>query len=165
MAYLILNTLQHLSADQVGTIVLELIGSRNGEAFPDHVVEELLMPILDRISSEMQEVCTSDCYRFFALDRHIFHTAEVPVPTYWHRFMKEGLSDASEPRSYARLEHTTEPCKVGFEVGHERSCPLYQVEPQLDNVTEFLAIIERVSKFRLAQARPAWAATSPNKSC
>jgi hypothetical protein len=161
LAHLIMVALQHTSADKVAALIIKLTGSEDGKPLPDMVVELLLTPILDRISSEMIEVCTADCYRFFESDRRTFTPGEDPLATYWYRFEKEGAPEKEEPKSYVRIEATTEPCKVGFALDRERTCPLYHLAPRLDNVAEFLAVIERVSRFRLAQARAGRSAHSP----
>lgn len=158
-AYLLLATLQHARADAVADQVLALVKGVNGKAVPDHVVEALLMPILDQLGGEMQHICSSDCHRFFSEPRTLVRDGD-PLENYWQRLEQGGLPLDDQPTRYVRLERTTEPCKVGFPLNEERTCPLYQVEPALDNVAEFLAIIERVSKFRLAQARAERAAKS-----
>lgn len=153
LAHLILTALQHMPTDQIAAFVLETIRSRDGEVLPDTVVEAVLMPILGRISSEMQDVCSADCARFFGSDRRTLRAGDDPLPSYWKRFDKDGLPPENEPQHYLLLERTTAPCKVGFDVDGKRGCPLYGIIPRLDNVAEFLAIVERVLKFRLAEAR------------
>ena len=158
-AYLLLATLQHARADAVADYILALIRDANGKTVPDHVVETLLMPILDQLGGELQDICSSDCHRFFSEPRTLVREGD-PLENYWQRLEQDGLPIDDQPTSYARLERVTEPCKVGFLLDQERTCPLYQVEPALDNVAEFLAIIKRVSEFRLAQARAERAAKS-----
>jgi hypothetical protein len=153
LAHLILIVLQNVAADAVTALVLESIGSREGKALPDKVIENLLMPILDRVRSEMQDVCSSDCLRFHG-ERHAFLPPEGDaVENYWYRFSKKGLPEKNRPSEYLLIESTSAPCNVGFELDQERCCPLFHFEPQLNNVAEFLTIIERVSEFRLAKAR------------
>lgn len=41
----------------------------------------------------------------------------------------------------------------GFEVGGQQSCPLFGLDVSIKNVQEFFAVVERVSKFRLAEFR------------
>lgn len=152
-AYLLLATLQHAHAEAVADHVLALVRNVNGKAaVPDHVVETLLMPILDQLGGEMQDICSSDCHRFFSEPRTLVRDGD-PLENYWQRLEQDRLPVDDQPTRYVRLELTTKPCKVGFPLNEECTCPLYQVEPALDNVAEFLTIIECVSEFRLAQAR------------
>lgn len=158
-SHLLLATLQYARAEAIADHVLTLVREASGKAVPDHVVETLLMPILDRLGGEMQDLCSSDCDRFFSEPRTLLRDGD-PLENYWRRLEQDGLPVDDQPTHYARLECTTKPCKVGFSLSGERTCSLYQVEPALDNVAEFLAIIERVSEFRLAQARTKRAAKS-----
>lgn len=162
-AYLIVAVLQHADPQAVARHILMLI--RDGQArMPDFVLNTLLMPILDQVAEEMRDVCSADCRRFSAMDRLALNY-EDPLPTYWYRHESEGVVRDEGPQQYLRIEHVTQPCKVGFLVDEERSCPLFEIDPTLDNVAEFLAIIEKVSGFRLAQARAErHAAKSPDSS-
>lgn len=132
--------------------VLTLVQDVSGKALPDHVVETLLMPILDQLGGEMQDICSSDYHRVFSEPQTLGSDGD-PLENYWQRLEQDSLLVVEEPTRYVRLERTTEPCKIGFPLSEQRTCPLYQIEPALDNVAEFLEIIERVSEFRLAQAR------------
>ena len=40
-------------------------------------------------------------------------------------------------KGYHRLERTTEPCVVGFDVSGDASCPLYQMELTLERLGAF----------------------------
>ena len=162
-AYLILATLQHLTANQVAEQVLKLVTERDGKTLPRDAVEVLLMPILDQLAGEMGDVCSADCYRFFGSERRTLLKQEDSLDSYWQRLEQNGAPTVDRPQSYVRIEMTTEPCKVGFEVKDEHLCPLYQTDPTVGTVTEFLAIIERVSEFRLRQARASSAQRSPRK--
>jgi len=161
LAYLVVAILQFLDAEYVARAILKMVTEKDGEKLPVDVVELILMPVLDQISSEMATVCSADCHRFFAHEKAISrgressHENEESIDTYWWRLSNEGLPGKEEPERYVRIEKTNAPCKVGFELDGERSCPLYQVEPAVDNVVEFLSVIERVSEFRIMQARSA----------
>jgi hypothetical protein len=51
-------------------------------------------------------------------------------------------------KGYHRLERTTEPCIVGFDVSGDASCPLYQSEPTIERLGAFLEMAARVVRRR-----------------
>ena len=51
------------------------------------------------------------------------------------------------------LEKNDAPCNVGFAVGAGNGCPLFASEPGETELAELLAIVERVSDFRSAEAK------------
>lgn len=150
-AYLIVAALQHTRAKDVADHIIDLVQHRQGTVLPDSVLNVLLMPILDQISEDMRDLCTGDCQRFSGLGRP--DRRQDPLKDYWTRYEAEGVTPPEGPQSYVRLENTRAPCNVGFDLDEVRTCPLYEVDPALDNVAEFLAIVEQVSEVRIAQAR------------
>ncbi len=152
-AYLVLATLQFLDAEQVAKRILKLVVEGDGRTLPDELVEMLLMPILDQLANEMAEVCSADCHRFFESEPRNQPRQEYSIANYWDRLEQEGAPVSDEPQQFIRLEQTTKPCKVGFELNHERSCPLYQMDPSAENIAEFLSMIKLVLEFRLGEAR------------
>lgn len=153
LAHLIVASLQVTSGDQLAALILEAAGSRDGKSFPDEVIEVLLMPVLDRLAGEMQDVCTADCDRLLGSEATTLIGPKHPVETYWRGVGAAGASAEPDERRYLRLERHDGPCKVGFALNKERGCPLYELKPVLPNVAAFLNVIERVSEFRLAEAR------------
>ena len=163
VAHLILVSLQQYEATDIATVLLETVRGRDKKALPDQMVEMLLMPVLDRLAGEMQDVCTAGCDRMSLSDPTTLLGDENPVDTYWERVNPDGRPIGTEPRSFLMIENYTLPCKIGFPVNKDRGCPLYGVEPTLNNIAEFLAVIKRVSRFRLAEARTKMESESAKK--
>lgn len=153
VAHIILVLLRRLHAGDVAEIVLKSVGQRDEKIFPDKVIEMMLMPILNRLAGEMQDVCSADCMRVLGTDATTLVGVDDPVEVYWRRFDPAGTPADAPAKSFLRLESLAAPCKVGFPVGQERGCPLYEIEPTTKNVTEFLTVVERVLEFRLAEAK------------
>jgi len=152
IAHMILVMLQRVGSGELATLVLQATSAREGVAIPDEVLEMLLLPVLGRLAGEMQDVCASDCDRVFASDASTLLNPDDPVEVYWRRFDPAGrLNDGDERRSLV-LERASVPCKVGFEVGENCGCPLFGLEPTIKNIPQFLAVIERVSRYRNAEA-------------
>ena len=122
--------------------------TEGGEPFPAKVVDLLLGPVLDSLRGDLQLVCSSECDRFSRDDSLKHWERRHPIETYWSRFGRYGTPTKASDQSYACLERTTEPCRVGFQVDEELSCPLYQTDISIENLKDFFAIATRVLKFR-----------------
>lgn len=153
LTHLILVALQRVTPSSLAEFVLEAVGKREGDAFPEDVTTMLLAPVLDQLAGEMQDICSADCVRMLCCEPAWLVGDEKPLETYWRRFDPKGGAEGEEPRQLLRIEKNDAPCKVGYAVDKDNPCPLFDVEPSIGNLAEFLAIIERVSGFRLAQAR------------
>jgi len=152
IAYLILATLRHGLSDRLQEVMEIALRTEGGEPFPAKVVDLLLGPVLDSLRGDLQLVCSSDCDRFSRDDSLKHWERRHPIETYWSRFGRHGTPTNAGDQSYARLERTTESCRVGFQVDEERSCPLYQTDISIENLKDFFAIATRVLKFRTPAA-------------
>jgi hypothetical protein len=150
-AYFILAALDVLPAENVQRLVFDSITLGQGEDMPKSIQEFLLMPIMDVLLSEIQDVCSSDCRRMSSLDRSFLTDGEDEVENYWLRLEAPGLDEPKEKR-ILRIESFKEPCVVGFPVNEKTHCPLFLQEPTVKNVGELLAIIKSVVTFRKRQA-------------
>lgn len=150
-AYLILVALDSLPAETVSGIIEESL-TRGGEvSFPDDVYEVLLMPIVDQLQSEMQDICGEDCSRIHLSRRKSLAENKDELETYWLRLEPDGVKELGDD-GYLQIEGYKEPCQVGFEVDKEKSCPLFSFEPTIQNTEELLEIVKRVAAYRKAQA-------------
>jgi hypothetical protein len=150
-AYFILAALDALPAENVHRLIVDSVTRGQGEEMPEQVQEFLLMPIMDVLLSEIQDVCSSDCRRMSCLDRNFLTNDEYEVENYWLRLEASGLDEPTE-RQILRVESFKEPCVVGFPVDEEAHCPLFLQEPTVKNSGELLAIIKSVAAFRKRQA-------------
>ena len=102
-AYFILVTLDVLPADIVADLIDKSV-TRNGEAdFPEDVHEFLLMPIVDQLQSEMQDVCGEDCLRVHSFRRKSLTEDKDEIETYWLRLEPDGFKESEDER-YLRIE-------------------------------------------------------------
>jgi hypothetical protein len=150
-AYFILAALDAFSAEDVHKLIMHSITRGEGGEMPEDVQELLLMPIMDVLLSEIQDVCSSDCRRMSSLDRNILADGENEIENDWLRLEGSGLEEPAQ-RSIIRLESFKEPCVVGFPVDEKVHCPLFLREPTIKNTGELLAIIKSVAAFRKGQA-------------
>lgn len=149
-AYLILAALNVLPAENVHNLILDSITRGERDAMPDSIQEMLLMPIMDVLLSEMQDVCSCDCRRMISLDRNLLANDDE-LEDYWLRLEEPTLEEATE-RQVLRIESFKEPCVVGFPVNETVHCPLFAQEPNIKNMGELLAIIKDIALFRKGQA-------------
>jgi hypothetical protein len=142
---------ERMSADKVADFLVDQVSRGEPEKMPDDVKQMLIEPVVRQLQAELQDVCASDCSRVSMFDRATLTAKDDEVENYWARLSEEGV-EVAENRRILRIEAYDEPCKVGFEVNKEVSCPLFEMEPGLSNLAEFMGVTKRVSAFRRAQA-------------
>jgi Restriction endonuclease len=157
-AYLILAAIEVSSAEPLTDLILYCL-NRGEDLFPEDIQETLLMPIMNQLLSEIQDVCSSDCRRISFSDRNTLVAGKDEVDEYWLRLEAAGVEETGE-RKLLRIEQFDEPCVVGFPADKDNHCPLFETEPTLANTGDLLAIIKRVANFRKTQAA---AKRQPNK--
>jgi hypothetical protein len=150
-AYFILVALDALPAENVHKLITDSITRSKREEVPEDVQEFLLMPIMDVLLSEIQDVCSSDCRRMSSMNRNVLTDGNDEVENYWLRLEGQGLEEPAQ-RQILRLESFAAPCVVGFPVDEKVHCPLFLQEPSVKNTGDLLAIIKRVAAFRKRQA-------------
>lgn len=148
IAYLLLACLETYESAALGRLLVSWVTERDGVTIPATVAEALLVPVLNQLLGEIQEVCSSDCRRVMQ-PRMLLKTEEGDeIESYWMRLSTEGQLPSEKPDQYLRIERTDAPCVVGFALDAEISCPLFQIDPSLDNIDELLAVLDRVATFR-----------------
>ncbi|MCP3057064.1 hypothetical protein [Aurantimonas marianensis] len=120
---------------------------------PDPAVEFFVMPILDSLRTDLQLVCSSDCGRFSRRDSFKYWEGRDPFESYWSRFGTRGIAPTSDDASYHRLERTSEPCRVGFDLSDGAGCPLYQVQAEMESLDAFLSTVAHVVRCRASKRR------------
>lgn len=151
-AYLILAALDRLPAESVAVLISDSLSRGEKELLPEEVQDMMLMPIINQLLFEIQDVCFSDCKRMMSLDRSTLTEPRDEVDDYWLRLELEDLEERSGERRLLRIEKFDEPCLVGFPVDKDNGCPLFHFEPTVKNTADLLAIIKRVAAFRKVQA-------------
>lgn len=151
-AYLILCALDKLSSESIAELIIDSITRGKRGDMPENVQAMLLMPIMDQLLSEIQDVCSSDCRRMMSLNRRALTEDKDEIEDYWLRLEAAGLDEPEEPTRYLRIERNDAPCEVGFKVDKDNGCPLFAIEPTVQNFAEALAVIKRVAAFRKKQA-------------
>lgn len=146
-AHLLMITLRKQPIEAIIGLVHHT-ATRDGKVFPEDVLDVLWRPILDLLLSELQDVCSSDCDRFYSNNRRTLLVGRDPVETYWQRFNKCGAA-ASSRRNWVGLENTAAPCKVGFKIADGGGCPLFEIEPHLGDLITLLKLTKRVLDFRV----------------
>jgi len=153
ICYLILRALGMFPADALGKLVMDCIFPDGEADMPDEYKEIFLMPILDGLLSEMQDICTEDCARMTSLRNQTLTRDRDEIDTYWQRFDERDFSDEKEERDrYLLLERQDAPCIMGFTVNKDQGCPLFGTEPTLSNVADVLKVVQQVAHNRNGMA-------------
>lgn len=150
-AYLILTALDILPAENVTKFIQNTLLKEWENKYPEDVQELFLMPIVYQLLQEIQDVCSSDCIRISLLDRNTLTNNNDEVKNYWLRLERDGIAEDTES-PIIRLEKVDAPCAVGFPVDKDKWCPLFQINPTIKTIGDFLIIIKRVAAFRKAEA-------------
>jgi hypothetical protein len=148
LAYLLLSTLRDFQPDLISEIFRITLRTANDEPMPDASVAFFVMPILSSLQSDLQLVCSSDCGRFSRNDSFKHWDARDPFESYWSRFGRRGIPPKTDDRTYHRLERTSEPCRVGFDLREEAGCLLYQIHPEVGSLGSFFNIVAHVVRTR-----------------
>jgi hypothetical protein len=153
LAHLLLSTVRDHDPDRVLETFAIALRTDSDEPMLQEAVAFLIMPILDSLQTDLQLVCTSDCGRFSRDDSLKYWEGRDPLDSYWSRFGTRGIPPKADKGAYHRLERTTEPCRVGFDLSGDASCPLYEVEPNMDSLAGFLTTIAQVVRARAPKRR------------
>ncbi|MBY5394194.1 hypothetical protein HFN01_05075 [Rhizobium leguminosarum] len=153
LAYLLLSTVRDFHRDLILEIFKLTLRTDNDEPLPIKGVEFFVMPILDSLQGDLQLVCSSDCNRFSREDSLKHWQSSDPFQSYWARFGDRGISPKSNDSAYHRLERTTEPCQIGFDICDGGGCPLYKVQPEIEALDIFLGTIAHVVRARAPDRR------------
>lgn len=151
-SYLLLATLRHHEPILLQEILDLALKTNDGSPMPANVVDVLLSPILQKVQSDLQLVCTSDCQRFFREDSLKHWKKSDDLKAYWARFGQNGIDPETDDGAYHRLERTNLPCAVGFALEKDAGCPLYQKELPISNLGAFLKTAARVVLVRAPHA-------------
>jgi hypothetical protein len=90
-AYLILAALEELTPANSARLITDSLMRGKELSMPEDVQEYLLMPIMDQLLSEIQDVCSSDCSRMSRMDRGALTSDQDEVENYWMRLEPQGL--------------------------------------------------------------------------
>lgn len=151
IAYLILASLLSISGKELAALIKSQLTGTDGEPLPDAVVKVLMDPVLNTLIGELGDVCSSDCARFTLNEPRFFSERKNEIEDYWWRLRPEGQASSEEDERYLRIEATDQPCKVGFKVDKQNSCPLFDDQIPNSDLERLLSVAEEVAKFRLAE--------------
>lgn len=152
ISYLILVSLDIWPASVVAELVTHSLFHGKLEQAPESMREYLLMPIVDQLLSEMQEVCSSDCSRMSSTRTVLKMKNGEEIEKYWLRLEGKGAEEVDAPEEFLLIEGLKQPCAVGFSVDETHSCPLFSMKPDIENIEAILTTIKQVADFRRKQS-------------
>ncbi len=152
LSYVLLAVLQVADPEWVARGLLALTGRDEQTVLPENAREFLLMPILDQLQGELQEVCASSCSRMITTREQLRTSDGDEIERYWERLQRGGRATKTKQSQWLLLEKEDEPCRVGFEVSSQKSCPLFSLKSELSNVEAIVAVLHRVSRYRRTNA-------------
>jgi hypothetical protein len=155
VAYLTMCVLRGNTPESVADLVTTSVFRGDGNNMPDDVKDYLLLPIVDQILSELQDVCSDDCLRMIADKSASLRGENDEIKTYWLRFEEGAEGENGDPRDKRLLiVSNNAPCNVGFPVNETVRCPLFAIEPTTKNLCDVLKILKNVVEARIAKSKP-----------
>jgi restriction endonuclease len=130
-------------ARELEASLAELLEAPNGT----QVVEVLIGPIINVEAGAMFDACVRDCGRVLVpSERHGAGPNE-----HWRDICGKRESKKKEDERELLLVGYDQPCRVGFSVGKEGTCPLYDLDAAKVSLTQTLEILQRVLHYRLGR--------------
>ncbi|MEO1146804.1 MAG: restriction endonuclease [Cyanobacteria bacterium J06638_22] len=152
-AYLIMCLLREYPAEIVSELIIDSLFRGDADKIPEDVKEYLLLPIVNQLLSELQEVCSDDCSRMIATRKTTLRQEEDKIESYWSRFLESDNEEKEANQRWILIERQDQPCKVGFIVNRDNGCPLFSVDPTPDNLSDVLGIVKRVVETRISMSK------------
>lgn len=144
LAYLTLVCAHRIGVDSASALLAKVWESVEGREYPEELRKLILQPVLSTLNDEVRDVCISDCSRVHT-DRITLRENEVE--TYWRRLSLLQENPKQDDRILT-IELCETPCKVGFQLDKEHSCPLCHNDEPETNIAETLRVIRVVSDVR-----------------
>lgn len=144
LAYLTLVCAHRIGVDSASALLTKVWESVEGREYPEELRKLILQPVLSTLNDEVRDVCISDCSRVHT-DR--ITLTEDEVETYWRR-LSLLQSNPKQSDEILTIESYETPCKVGFRLDKEHSCPLCHNDEPETNIAETLRVIRVVSDAR-----------------
>jgi hypothetical protein len=151
LSYMILVMLHRFGHKLMTAFLSNVWVKAPGELLSDEDKTLILKPILNNLQNEIRDVCTSDCTRISTCKATL---SDDEVERYWDRLKVKEVEHEDESGSFEFLVIEThgEPCKVGFHVSDEISCPLMDADETHSDLKQTLQVIERICSSRVVKA-------------
>lgn len=150
LGYLISMGTHRLGVSPITTLVENVWKSSSDPKFSISIKDNVLEVVLSRLRRELLDVCSSDCDRFSHREPTVLSNPEIS--NYWHR-MLDAIPPECDASPQLVIESLDVPCKVGFDVSKNKSCPLCDRTNIQNEAHRFLFIVQEVTKFRTRQIR------------
>jgi hypothetical protein len=138
MAYVLLLVLDRLGSQ----VALETIQTVWEDAEEQQLV---ITSVVRQLQAELRDICVEDCRRITA---DSIELKEKELENYWKRLELPVNEAADRPARFLVIEHRYSPCKIGFNVDSEHSCPIVDLDDERKDLQERIAVLEHVLRER-----------------
>jgi len=149
ISFLILISIQNIGTNATAELLSNAWDGVEGREYPMKVRELILEPVLETLRAEIKDVCAKDCYRIMT-DPELLQESEIEV--YWHRLKPDLVTERTE-KEILTIEAQEKPCKVGFDVGKDTGCPLFNIKNPHKEIEKFVNVVDKITKFRLTDEK------------
>lgn len=111
--------------------------------------EHMLGPLLNGLAADMFEACVRDCARVSKMN----DTERAPAPSLWAHFVASPTAAQKRRDKFLLLIGHVKPCKMGFSLAQEDTCPLHDFDGKQTDLKTCLSTLERVLRQRVGAMR------------
>jgi len=145
MAYLLLLILDKHGMDTALRLLKGAWDEAEDAQFPEEVRQLSINPIVDQLRAELRDLCTADCRR---VTTDPFELGDAERESYWNRLTLRDEVQEKPPKQFLIIEHRYTPCKVGFDLGPNKSCPIVNHPQQEPDLAGQLMVLAHIIKER-----------------
>ncbi|BAH40534.1 hypothetical protein GAU_3492 [Gemmatimonas aurantiaca T-27] len=145
LSYLLLVATYRCGESVVSDLLERVWESVAEREYPAEIRRVVVQPILESLSSELRDVCTSDCAR---ISTKPLVLSDREVRTYLQRLSIGSDHDAKTPERVLMFESFDEPCRIGLALDKQCHCPFGEQQDGDRDVRPTLELVRLVAMSR-----------------
>lgn len=147
LTYLLLTMLVRFKADSVADYIQTVWDGTDAESLPEDVRDAFVAPMINRLETEVFDICQSDCFRVSTEPKLL---NEKQIENYWDRLKVQDSKSEEEDKPIFFMEAFKIPCKVGFKSSQKHGCPFLKDQK---NIKIRLSKLQATIFYRLKQKK------------
>lgn len=147
IGYLLEVALARVPAAELASEIEGAYADLADKAKAGSVAQVILGPIINAEAGVMFDACARDCSRV-----HVSPDRGGEGPNeHWRDILGSPKSKKQEDERELLLVGYFQPCQVGFSVGKDGTCPLYDLDVAKTPIAEMFEMLQRVIRYRLGE--------------
>lgn len=145
LEHTIASALLQVPAAELASYIEDVLQARG---FPGDLAffqEHMLGPLLNGLAADMFEACVCDCARVSKMS----DPERTPASSFWALFIASPAATPKKDERFLLLIGHEKPCKMGFALTKEDTCPLHDFDGKKAELRKSLSTLERVLRQRV----------------